>query len=149
MYGVTWRKPYASAAADAVIGEAAGTTNLEEAVTIQAFGEEADINVMMRRYGMTGQLSQRAEEPMYGDFSSAPDFRAALDLVVTARDEFMSLPPLVRERFRNDPAELLSFLSKAENFDEAVRLGLIDPQATGVDSGSAGSPPVPPAESPA
>lgn len=138
-----WRLQYAEPDKDAAVGAAAATYNFEEAVTVESFGEEADINTMMRRFGVTGQLEQRAGTPMYGDFTSAPDFRAALDTVNDARERFLSLPPLVRERFANDPAELLGFVSDAKNFDEAVRLGLVPAKvpAPGKPESSAGSPP--------
>lgn len=137
-----WRVQYQEPDRDAAIAASVATVNTEEAVTVQAFGEEADINVMMRRFGVTGQLATRAGTPMYGDFTSAPDFRAALDLVNDAREQFLSLPPLVRERFKNDPAELLGFVSNEKNFDEAVRLGLVPAKAPvpAKPSSSAGSP---------
>jgi len=40
----------------------------------------------------------------------------------------MTLPAKVRDRFGQDPAEFLAFLSNPENADEARRLGILKPQ---------------------
>ena len=47
------------------------------------------------------------------------------DMVLAADDAFMALPANVRERFNNDPAELVDFISDVANRSEAIDLGLI------------------------
>ena len=41
------------------------------------------------------------------------------------QDDFMELPAQLRSRFNNDPAELIDFLGKEENREEATKLGLV------------------------
>lgn len=65
-------------------------------------------------------------KPLYGDFSSGKDLLDMKLKLLEAEEQFMSLPAAVRSRFKNDPAEIVDFVSKEENRDEAVKLGLIE-----------------------
>lgn len=68
----------------------------------------------------------RAGTPLFGDFTATPaDFQGAVDLLDRTQAAFDELPSAVRDRFGNDPAALLSFLSDPRNRDEAARLGLL------------------------
>lgn len=102
----------------------------EEGRTKQAFAEEADINRLVERYGVPGVVSMPGVEraAMYGDFSTGLDFMEAQERILGARRAFQALPARVRDRFGNDPAALLEFLSDERNADEAVRLGLFEVQ---------------------
>ena len=92
--------------------------------------DECDINTIVARFGVTGQLPPHdGPMPTYGDFTGISDYRQALDAVMAADEVFMSLPANVRERFDNDPAKLVDFCSDESNFDEAVSLGLAVPKA--------------------
>lgn len=93
----------------------------------QSFAEEADINTIVKRFGLTGQLPSNIRMPINGDFSDLPDFRQAMDMIVQARESFDAMPAAVRARFHNDPAEFVDFCSREENRDEAVKLGLVPP----------------------
>lgn len=102
----------------------------------QEFKAECDINNIMKRYETTGQLTHLAKRsPMWGDVPSM-DFQQSLQLVLNARADFAALPSAIRDRFANDPAKLLAFLQDANNREEGIRLGLIDP-ARGGKGGSA------------
>lgn len=108
-------------------------------LTKQAFAEDCDINEILRRAAngqdVTNAMSQRMAR--YGDFTNVPDFRESLNLVTRANAAFMELPWQLRERFANDPANMLAFLNDDRNRDEAEKLGLVVPR-----------PAAPPAESP-
>lgn len=95
----------------------------------QNFKDECDINVIVRRFGVTGQLPSNVRMPSYGDFTGVTDYQSALNSVLAARDSFMSLPAEVRSRFSNDPALFVDFCSDPANRDEALKLGLIDAPA--------------------
>lgn len=89
--------------------------------------DEVDINLIVERAKRgAGLLTINANVPKYGDFTGLPSYRDALMMVNKARDMFMSLDAFVRERFGNDPARLLDFLSDEKNHDEAVKLGLVN-----------------------
>lgn len=93
----------------------------------QQFKEDADINVMLEKFKITGQMPQGVVLPAYGDFTGVDDYRTALDAVHAARDRFMALPAKTRAYFENDPQKLLEFVSDPANRAEASRLGLLDP----------------------
>lgn len=113
----------------------------DPSLTQQQFAEEADINVMMAHFGVTGQMPAAVRMPNYGDFSGISDFRSAMAVVTNARDEFMTLPADVRARFGNDPGQLIAFLEDKSNRDEAIKMGLIaTPAASG--GGDGGKPPM-------
>lgn len=93
-------------------------------VTKDSFAEECDINTIVRRFGLTGQLPTDVRAPMYGDFSEAMDYQSALHAVMAAQDSFMAMPAEVRQRFGNDPGAFVDFCSDPRNHAEAVELGL-------------------------
>lgn len=98
----------------------------------QHSAEECDINYIVERFGVTGQLPENNRPmPTYGDFTGVSDYRQALDAVTQAQDAFMSLPAKVRERFDNDPALFVDFCSSTDPADRsvAIELGLIPPPA--------------------
>lgn len=96
-----------------------------ESATQQQFAEETDINVIVERFGLTGQLPENFRAPVSGDFTGVTDYQSALNAVIAADAEFMSLPANVRERFQNDPQRLLEFVGDDKNRDEAIQLGLV------------------------
>jgi len=95
--------------------------------TQQHFKDETDINNILRMFNITGQLPKKAVTPQYGDFTGIYDYHGALNAVIAAEDEFMTLPATLRARFDNDPQELIEFLNNEENKDEAIKLGLVKP----------------------
>lgn len=97
-----------------------------QSLTVQSMAEDADINVLMRRFGVTGHMPQSVRVPQYGDFTGIRDFRTAMEAVKAAQDQFLSLPPEVRSRFGNDPQALLEFVSQPGNEAELARLGLLN-----------------------
>lgn len=104
-----------------------GTDNTEEDMTQQSDLNETDINVIMAKYGgMGGQLPQVLDHPQYGDFTEVGDFRTMVETVRAAEQAFAELPAKVRNRFHNDPEEMMDFLGDPENRDEAIKLGLVN-----------------------
>lgn len=103
-----------------------GTENHEEDMTQQSDMAECDINVIMSKYGGTGQLPQVLDHPQYGDFTEVGDFRTMVETVRAAEEAFAGLPAKVRNRFHNDPEEMMEFLGDPDNRDEAVKLGLVN-----------------------
>jgi len=93
--------------------------------TQQHFKDETDINNILRMFNITGQLPKKAITPQYGDFSGVLDYHTALNAVIAADGEFMTLPANLRARFDNDPQELIEFLNNPENKEEAIKLGLL------------------------
>jgi phage internal scaffolding protein len=102
--------------------------NDEPSMTVQSQAEDADINVLMRRYGITGKMPDNVKLPTYGDFTHVMDYRSAFDAVRQANERFMEIPAEVRARFNHDPQQLLDFVENPANADQLVQLGLAKPR---------------------
>lgn len=101
-------------------------------LTRQSCAAATDLHAAVVKYRKTGvasRLLQDCEGAVFGDFSTSPtDYLDAQVKLRNADQAFASLPALVRDRFANDPVQLLTFLADPANFDEAVRLGLAVPR---------------------
>lgn len=107
------------------------TINELPSMAQQQFKDECDINNIMKKYQSTGQfLHTTSKQGRYADFSDIKDYQEMLDTVRYADAAFLELPAQVRARFQNNPAELLSFLQDKSNYDEGVKLGLLQPKPT-------------------
>jgi phage internal scaffolding protein len=91
----------------------------------QSFRDECDINNILRKFNVTGQLPIGSVQPQYGDFSGITDYQSALNAVMAAQDSFLQLPAKIRARFDNDPALFVDFASDEANKDEMKALGLL------------------------
>jgi len=109
-------------------------------MTQQSFAEELDINTILRRFNVTGQAPLGNVSPMYGDFTGLHDWEDAVEKVTRAREDFMRLPPDVREHFGNDPGQLIEY-AQSHSYGEFVaeaelvaakRKALVDQKAADV-----------------
>ena len=117
----------------------------DESLAVESAKEEADINTIVRRFGLTGELPDDVRMPQSGDFTGIPDFHTALNMVRATQEEFMRVPADIRDRFQNDPARLMSFLEDEGNRDEARRLGFLKPEPVAAEPLSVRVVPDPPA----
>lgn len=101
----------------------------------QSAKEECDINNIVRRFGVTGQLPVSGRLPTYGDFIAAGDYHSSLEALRAAEATFMELPSEVRSRFENDPGAFVDFCSDPANLPELRDLGLAPPLPSAVDPG--------------
>lgn len=114
-----------------------GLVCLDRSLCQQQFVAESDINTIVDRYGLNGELPAVVRTPQYGDFTQVSDFQTALNSVLLAQAQFSELPAKLRSRFSNDPQRLLEFLSDSSNRPEALSLGLVSdpiPVGTPIDS---------------
>lgn len=113
----------------------------------QSFKDECDINNIMRRFQVTGEVTHLNQRPpMFGEVPDI-DFAGAMSIVVDARERFQQLPATIRDRFNNDPGRLLEFIQNPDNREEGIRLGILQaPQATATPP--AAPPPVSPTGAP-
>jgi len=100
----------------------------------QSFKDDADINVMLEKFRVTGVMPQGVVMPTYGDFQGVSDYRTAVDAINKATHAFMDMPANIRARFENDPQKFLEFCADDKNRDEAARLGLVPAIAKAADS---------------
>lgn len=96
-------------------------------LAVQNQKDEADINVIVRNFGLTGKVPQNVRMPTYGDFEFVGDYKDALHAIKEADRAFYEMPAEVRNRFDNDPALFVDFCSDPANLDEARKLGLAPP----------------------
>lgn len=125
-----------------------GLQCLDKSKAVQSQKDEADINNIVKQFGLTGKLPMNTRTPQYGDYTGVRDYQTALNQVIEAEQAFMQLPPEIRKRFHNDPQELLEFVSMDSNREEAISLGLIPKKPLNEPTGSAGVPPSDPAGKP-
>lgn len=105
--------------------------------TQQHFREECDINTIVERFGLTGELPSDLRVPQYGDFTNVFDYHSAMNAVAAANESFDLLPASIRARFENDPAQFVDFCTDPANKDELIKMGLaVASAATKAESSS-------------
>lgn len=98
--------------------------------TDQSFKAESDINTIMARYQSTGEMPVINQAyPQFLDVTEL-DFQTHMNVVAEANQLFAELPSKLRDRFGNDPAAFLGFVSDDENRVEMAKLGLLSDDAT-------------------
>ncbi|WNK12627.1 MAG: internal scaffolding protein [Microvirus sp.] len=120
------RSPYNYDMSEA--GDESGLRCEDKSLAVQDQRDEVDINTIVRRFGLTGELPDVVRLPQYGDFTGISDYREALHAVDAAEQAFMELPAELRARFHNDVQALLEFCSNDANASELERLGLTKPK---------------------
>lgn len=100
----------------------------DESLAIQSAENECNINTIVKRFGLTGELPSDVAMPQSGDFTNIPDFHTAMNIVRASQEEFLRVPADIRERFANDPGKLIAFLDDDKNRDEARKLGFLRPE---------------------
>jgi len=111
----------------------------DASLTVQADRDQADINFIVKQFGLTHELPYGNEVPEFADYSDIPnDYQQALAFIEDSRESFMQYPAEMRARFNNNPALLLDFLQSDTNRDEAIALGIISPPP---DDGGGSIPP--------
>lgn len=103
----------------------------DPSLAVQSERDECDINTIVKRFGLTGELPSGVRRPSYGDFVGVSDYREALEVIQQADDSFMTMPADVRARFKNDPALFVDFCSDEANIEEMRKLGLAVPASSG------------------
>jgi phage internal scaffolding protein len=105
-----------------------GLCNVDCSMTKQAFKNECDINLIMRKYTQSGVLPASVSNQRFDDFSEVGDYLEAQTVLLDARAQFDALPAVVRDRFRNNPLDMLAFVQDPVNSDEAIKLGIVVPK---------------------
>lgn len=110
----------------------------------QQFAEEADINTLIKRFGVGAQMPENPRMPAYGDFTGVSDYRSAIEAARKAEADFMALPAQTRAYFENDPQRLLI---AAESGDRKAleESGILKPSPVPAAPTPSATPPAPPA----
>lgn len=117
------------------------TCNSKPSMAKQEFKDSSDINNVIRVYDKTGILANTKDvSNAWGqDVSNGMDYHSAMNKLIDVQNEFMDLPAKVRKEFQNDPGELLDCLQNLdneENYEKALKLGLIEKPSSKSDSKS-------------
>jgi len=91
----------------------------------RSFGQEADINVIMKRFKATGHIQLRPNPGQFVDVSGLGDFAEATRRVNAAKASFMALPGRVRSIVGGSPEALMEYVADPANWAEAIKLGLV------------------------
>lgn len=102
----------------------------DPSLTVQADAEQADINTIVRKFGVTGMLPYGNLQPVYDDFTDYPtDYHTAMNLIRGADSAFMDLPAEVRSAFNNDAGLFLDAVQDPSQYDRLSSLGLVPPKS--------------------
>lgn len=102
---------------------------------IQSQRDEADINNIVRAFGVTGRLPSSVRLPQFGDFDSIDNYQDAVHAVREAESAFLQVPANIRSRFDNDPHAFAAFCLDSKNLPELQKLGLAPAPAPAEPSG--------------
>jgi len=98
-------------------------------MTQSQYEDETNVNKIMKRYHADGAELQLSRNPgQYADLTSIKDYQGSLQTIINAQNAFNSLPSTTRNRFQNDPQQLLNFMSDENNYEEALKLNLTNPK---------------------
>lgn len=100
-------------------------SNSMETRTIFAPPDLFDIRSHITRMLAGYETVMPNKEGVYTEISEF-DYQDALDIISEANQAFDALPQELKERFAN-PENFLRFIDNPNNFEEACRLGLIEP----------------------
>lgn len=96
----------------------------DPSLAIQSQKDEADINTIVRNFGVTGRAPTSVRLPEYGDFSGVSDYRSALEAVRAAEAAFLEVPSKIRAEFNHDPGAFADYCLDPSNLPRLREWGL-------------------------
>lgn len=112
----------------------AGSVPGKQSLTQQSFKDDADINVLVRRFGVTGVVQGVTAPPLDMEFAEIFDYQSAMNVLRAAQESFAELSADTRARFNNDPARYVDFCTHRDddgnltNIAEMRKMGLAIPE---------------------
>lgn len=106
------------------VSDATGTDTGTDSKTQQQFKDEVDINTIVERFGVTGEMPPPINFPDVQEFEETFDFQTSMNVIRQAQESFMTLPAKARARFDNNPQKFMEFMNEEDNAAEAIKLGL-------------------------
>lgn len=117
-------------------------------MTVESEAEECDINFILNRFLKTGYAPEM-RPGVFGDATEVPaSYHDAMTLVARATEQFMTVPPHIREKFGNDPAVFLDAVLNPARKQEMIDLKVFAPDEIVGDSRPLNVPVVGSAEAP-
>lgn len=93
---------------------------------VQEQKDEANINTIVRMFGITGQLPQGVRIPTYDDFTGVDDYRSAIEIANAAEASFAALPAQLRAELDHDPQKFVDWCMDENNKTRMTELGLVN-----------------------
>lgn len=107
------------------VSDECGLLCADISLAVQSQADDADINTIVKRFGLTGELPLNKRVPLPSDlFVDGLDYRECLEAVKAADASFMSLPAAVRSSFDNDPEAFVAFAENPDNLAKLREWGL-------------------------
>lgn len=100
--------------------------SFEESITEQHHELETDINKIIARNGLELRQDVNILQNLRFDDVQNNDFQEMMNMLITGREAFASLPSDIRKYFDNDPAQFLDFVNNPDSHDQLVEWGLAD-----------------------
>ena len=101
--------------------------------------DESDINTIVRRFGLTGELPENVRMPIYADYTGITNYHDAMNAVIEADSAFAQMPAEIRSRFDNSAEKFVEFCLDDNNRAEAEKLGLVKPKVVQNEPAAASS----------
>lgn len=96
-----------------------------KSLTEQSHRDEVKIQNIIKRHQTTGMVTHlNHRQPLYQDFTNAPDFYKAQKIIADANSVFEEVPAKIRQQFNNDPGKYLEFVQNPDNREEMENLGI-------------------------
>lgn len=105
-------------------------------MTKQQFRDGTRVDSILKKYATMGVdvndiglFDQHKAKNVYGLSDTALDYQQQLNKVVYVQQYFQSLPSAVRDKFRNDPINMLAFMADPKNKAQCEEMGLFEKPA--------------------
>ena len=102
-----FRKPYRSIERKSLVPQG-------ESRTKQSFADQCEINNIINKFQATGAITHANKHQLHYGETDGTTFHEAMNIVCEAQEAFSELPSSLRNRFGNDPAAYLDFVSNEE-----------------------------------
>lgn len=70
-------------------------------------------------------VDRKDQKIIFTDLTGVTDYHASMNVMAQMNTEFMKINPRIRARFGNDAGRFYNFVSKEENRDECIEMGLL------------------------
>lgn len=92
----------------------------------QSHKSEVDINNIVKRHGidLIQKTNMLLAPSMQFDDVTGNDFQEASIIIAKAQQSFNEMPSALRQKFHNNPAEMLDFVQNPDNLPEMIELGM-------------------------
>lgn len=97
-----------------------------ESKTQTQFGEDHKTDVMIKKFLKTGRISVQNGPLMAG--MDGASYHENMNRLVDIEQAFMKVPSEIRDKFQNDPGHFMDFVNDEKNYDECVKLGILEPK---------------------